>query len=231
MKIIHKTCKDYQFIKSGRKACIDVMIITYFTVQYCVVCMYVYMYACMYVGVFILDSHRIALSYFQRWIIQQVPCSHKRTRNLHTPMLIHIHYSVDILHTNIQTYIHTYIDTYYIHGFLIKMKWRISFWWYVCMYVLLYVVWIHGFLYTWSSVQFSDPEEITITSYIHCDDPRRSSVCIPLPRFESNVKTINRQFWDCDIQELRNKLASIHRRSTDSNRIWNTTRHHSIDLN
>ncbi len=34
MKIIHKTCIDYQFIEAGRKAYIDVMFITYFTVQY-----------------------------------------------------------------------------------------------------------------------------------------------------------------------------------------------------
>ncbi len=33
MKIIHKTCIDYQFIEAGRKAYIDIMFITYFTIQ------------------------------------------------------------------------------------------------------------------------------------------------------------------------------------------------------
>ncbi len=43
-KIIHKTCIDYQFIEAGRKAYIDIMFITYFTV-----CMYLCMFVCIYV--------------------------------------------------------------------------------------------------------------------------------------------------------------------------------------
>ena len=101
MKIIHKTCRDDQFIEAGRKAYIDS------TVLYS---LYVFMHVCMYV------CRRVYFSLLQNSIelfpaLNHPPshCPHKRTRNLHTPMLFHIHYSVDTLNTYIHI-LHTWIS-------------------------------------------------------------------------------------------------------------------------